>query len=133
MMHTVEEVAEWAGVSHDKGGPLDREISDKRHISEVCMFMVNWETIASRLGFQEADIEGVKGDGSDTRRRRELMLERWRMLQGPRATYRALGMAFLSEGKADQAKKVFELAKSGKACNCNISHPPPPPPGRKSC
>ena len=116
MKHTAEEVAEWAGVSHDKGGPLDRAISDKRHISEVCSFMVQWQTIASRLGFQEADIECVEGDGSATRIRRELMLERWRMMQGPRATYRALGMAFLSEGRADHAKKVFELAKNGKAC-----------------
>ena len=115
MMHTAEEVAEWAGVSHARGGPLDRAISDKRHISEVCTFMVQWETIASRLGFQEADIECVERDGSDTRRRRELMLERWKVMQGPQATYRALGMAFLSERRAGDAKEVFELAKSGKA------------------
>ena len=117
-MHSVEQVAEGAEVSHDE---LDREISDKRHISEVCTFMVQWETIAGRLGLGEADIEVVKGDGSDTRRRRELMLERWRMLQGPRATYRALRMAFLSEGRTDLAKKVFELAKSGKACSTLLS------------
>ena len=113
-MHTVEEVAEWAGVSHEKGGPLDRAIENKQHISEVCTFMVQWETVASRLGFQEADIEGVNKDGSDTRRRRELMLERWRSMQGPQATYRTLGNAFVLEGKADLAKKVFELTKSGK-------------------
>ena len=49
--------------------------------------------------------------------RKSIVHELWRMLEGPRATYRALGMAFLSVGRADSAKKVLELAESSKTCD----------------
>ena len=74
---SIEKVAGWAKVSTVEDGPLDGAVTDQ-DLRDVCGFMVQWQSLAERLGVGEADLEEAKEDGPDARRKRELMLKKWK-------------------------------------------------------
>ena len=113
-MATVEQVASSIPVSSQQGGPLDKQVTD-RHILDVCAFMPMWETVASYLGVDEAELESIKEDHSASKKRKEMMLKAWKNAQVFGATYRKLGAVFIDLRRVDCATKVFEFAKAGKA------------------
>ena len=111
---SIEKIAGWAKVSAAEDGPLDGAVTDQ-HLRDACGFMVQWQSLAERLGVGEADLEGVKLDGPDARRKRELMLKKWKAAQVFDATYRRLGEAFRGLGRADLCLEVFKLAAKAAA------------------
>ena len=64
---SIEKVAGWAKVSTVEDGPLDGAVTDQ-DLRDVCGFMVQWQSLAERLGVGEAALEEVKEDGPDARR-----------------------------------------------------------------
>ena len=108
---SIEKVAGWAKVSTVEDGPLDGAVTDQ-DLRDVCGFMVQWQSLAERLGVGEAALEEVKEDGPDARRKRELMLKKWKAALVFDATYRRLGEAFRGLGRADLCLQVFKLAKA---------------------
>ena len=114
---SIEKVAARVGVSLASGGPLDQEVTEDHLIKDVCGFAVQWESLAERLGVGEADLEGVKEDGPNVnaRRKRELVLKKWKAAQVFDATYRRLGEAFHGLGRADLCLEVFKLAAKAAA------------------
>ena len=107
------------------GGPLDQEVTEDHLIRDVCGFVVQWESLAERLGVGEADLEGVKEDGPNARRKRELVLKKWKAAQIFDATYRRLGEEFHGLGRADLCLKVFELAKAAASASNSSEEPGP--------
>ena len=124
MAHSVvaslEKIASLADVSPERDGPLDSEVSDE-HLRDVCVFLADWGGLADRLLVGAARLRkrergtlgGISDDGADFRRKRELMLKKWKAAQPleAKATYRRLGEAFRGLGRADLCLNVFELCR----------------------
>ena len=120
---SIEKIAARVGVSLAPDGPLDQEVTEDHLIRDVCGFAVQWQSLAGRLGVGEADLEGVKEDGPNARRKRELMLKTWKAAQVFDATYRRLGEEFRGLGRADLCLKVFELAKAAASASNSSEGP----------
>ena len=50
---SIDKVAGWAKVSTVEDGPLDGAVTDQ-DLRDVCGFMVQWQSLAERLGVGEA-------------------------------------------------------------------------------
>ena len=68
---------------------------------------------ASHLGLDSVALQEIKDDHSTTKKRKEMMLRAWKSERARGATYRRLGEVFLKLANAEDATKVFELAKTG--------------------
>ena len=112
---TVEQVASSVSVSSQAGGPLDWQVTDD-HVLDVCEFMTDWETVASRLKVSDADLADIKEENATAKTRKEMMLKAWISAEDDKATYRTLGAVFIKMKKVNLARNVFELAKA----NANV-------------
>ena len=108
-MATVEQVASSVSVSSQAGGPLDRQVTDD-HVLDVCDFMTEWQTVASRLKVSDADLADIKEENATAKKRKEMMLKAWISAEDDKATYRTLGAVFIKMKKVNLARKVFVLA-----------------------
>ena len=106
---TVDQVAKNVGVPFDPGGPLDKLIS-LEHIVDVSGVMTRWKIVASRLGVEEAALEGIDDKYSDMQEKKEEMLKAWRNKDWSNATYRRLGEVFYKMSRTDLTERVFKLA-----------------------
>ena len=92
---------------------LDTTVSDIC-LADVVSHFHEWEELASYLDLTETDEEDIKTKYSNRPRlmRREA-LRIWKHKNGSKATYRKLIVVFCSQGRADVAEKVRNLAKAG--------------------
>ena len=92
---------------------LDTTVSDI-HLADVVSHFHEWEELAPYLDLTETDEEDIKTKYSDRPglMRREA-LRTWKHKNGSKATYRKLIVVFCSQGRADVAEKVRDLAQSG--------------------
>ena len=85
---SLQELIAYVGISADK---LNQQCSDK-HISDISLFLTNWQSIAPHLGLTESEA-----------------LQTWKAKYLFKATYRALVDVLLKIGRADFAEKVCRL------------------------
>ena len=94
-------------------GLLDTTISDI-HLADVILHFHEWEELATYLGLTETEEKDIK---KKYREQPELMrreaLRIWKHKNGSKATYRKLIVVFCSQGRADVAEKVRDLAQAG--------------------
>ena len=92
---------------------LDTTVSDI-HLADVVSHFHEWEELAPYLDLTETDEEDIKTKYSNRPRlmRREA-LRIWKHKNGSKATYRKLIVVFCSQGRADVAEKVRDLAQAG--------------------
>ena len=92
---------------------LDTTVSDI-HLADVVPHFHEWEEFAPYLDLTETDEEDIKTKYSNRPRlmRREA-LRIWKHKNGSKATYRKLIVVFCSQGRADVAEKVRDLAQAG--------------------
>ena len=92
---------------------VDTTVSDI-HLADVVSHFHEWEELAPYLDLTETDEEDIKTKYSNRPRlmRREA-LRRWKHKNGSKATYRKLIVVFFSQGRADVAEKVRDLAQAG--------------------
>ena len=100
-----EELIDHVGISADK---LNQKCSDQ-HISDISLFLTNWQSIAPHLGLTETDEEDVEQDGKKAQDRRYKALRTWKAKYSFKATYKALVDVLLKIGRADFAEKVCTL------------------------
>ena len=92
---------------------LDTTVSDI-HLADVVSHFHEWEELAPYLDLTETDEEDIKTKYSNRPRlmRREA-LRIWKHKNGSKATYRKLIVVFCSQGRADVAEKVRDIAQAG--------------------
>ena len=92
---------------------LDTTVSDI-HLADVVPHFHEWEEFAPYLDLTQTDEEDIKTKYSNRPRlmRREA-LRIWKHKNGSKATYRKLIVVFCSQGRADVAEKVRNLAQAG--------------------
>ena len=100
-----EELIAYVGISAVK---LNQQCSDK-HISDISLFLTNWQSIAPHLGLTEKDEEDLEQDVKKAQDRRYKALQTWKAKNLFKATYRALVDVLLKIGRADFAEKVCRL------------------------
>ena len=102
---SLQELIAYVGISADK---LNQQCSDK-HISDISLFLTNWQSIAPHLGLTESDEEDLEQDVKKAQHRRYKALQTWKAKYLFKATYRALVDVLLKIGRADFAEKVCRL------------------------
>ena len=92
---------------------LDTTVLDI-HLADVVSHFHEWEELAPYLDLTETDEEDIKTKYANRPRlmRREA-LRIWKHKNGSKATYRKLIVVFCSQGRADVAEKVRDLAQAG--------------------
>ena len=92
---------------------LDTTVSDI-HLADVVPHFHEWEEFAPYLDLTKTDEEDIKTKYSNRPRlmRREA-LRIWKHKNGSKATYRKLIVVFCSQGRANVAEKVRDLAQAG--------------------
>ena len=107
-MASIENVAEWAGVSLQQDGPLDQTVTDE-HILEISGFLTDWESVAVHLRLAETRIKEIREVAIEQRTRE--MLTAWKSAYVRGATYMKLGEVLVKLARADFAIKVFKLGE----------------------
>ena len=87
---------------------LDKNVSDN-HLCSISVFLTSWETVATSLGLNVADVQAIEADGRGAEDKRMKMLQRWKNKFAFRATYRKFVKALLRLEMADLALKVCRL------------------------
>ena len=100
---TFKELIAHVGISADK---LNKECSDD-HITNISLFLGNWQTVAPHLGLTEVDELDVQKE--ETKAQRYKTLRKWKTKNVFKATYTVLVEVFLKIGRADLAEKVCRL------------------------
>ena len=92
---------------------LDTTVSDI-NLADVVSHFHEWEELAPYLGLTETEEKDIKTKYTDRPKlmRREA-LRIWKHKHGSKATYRKLIVVFCSQGRADVAEKVRDLAQAG--------------------
>ena len=101
---------------------LDTTVSDI-HLADVVPHFHEWEELAPYLDLTETDEQDIKTKYTDRPRlmRREA-LRIWKHKNGSKATYRKLIVVFCSQGRADVAEKVRNLAQAGDKTQSELLH-----------
>ena len=101
---------------------LDTTVSDI-HLADVVPHFHEWEELAPYLDLTETDEEDIKTKYSNRpglMRREALRI--WKHKNGSKATYRKLIVVFCSQGRADVAEKVRDLAQAGDKTQSELLH-----------
>ena len=101
---------------------LDTTVSDI-HLADIVSHFHEWEEVAPYLDLTETDEEDIKTKYSNRPRlmRREAF-RIWKHKNGSKATYRKLIVVFCSQGRADVAEKVRDLAQAGDKTQSEVLH-----------
>ena len=90
---------------------LDSTVSDK-HVADIVKHFHEWQEMAPYLDLTEADqhdIQEIHRNSPELMRKEAL--QRWKQINGSKATYRRLIVIFCSQRRTDVAEKLRDLTK----------------------
>ena len=81
----------------------------KNHLNKISESISRWEELAPYLDLNEVEIEDIKEEHSSPKRRRQVMLGKWKEKNGTKATYRKLAKIFASQGRRNLAETLCDF------------------------
>ena len=90
---------------------LDSTVSD-RHVADIVKHFHEWQEMAPYLDLTEVDqhdIQHIHQNSPELMRKEAI--QRWKQINGSKATYRRLIVIFCSQGRTDVAEKLRDLTK----------------------
>ena len=99
--------------------PLDLQCRDE-HMNKIavdCAF--DWKVVGRRLVGNS--VEDIDREEKDEQRKRDMMFQKWREMEGPKATYRVLIGVFEQVKNYQAAEAVKALVPpiaEGRCCHC---------------
>ena len=99
--------------SEDLFGNVDQTKLDqpckREHLLKISESISGWEELAPYLDLDEVEIGDIKEEYHTQKRRRQVMIGKWKEKNGMKATYRKLARVFVSQGLRHLAEKLCAI------------------------
>ena len=86
------------------------QLCSEAHLAEIATWVTDWRAVSPFLGLTEAEEIAILGSNPHSVCAQKIaMLRKWKLKQGPKATYKRLCRVFVKCGSNDLEKKIAEL------------------------